>query len=164
MKVFRSDIKGLLPYAGGGVLLIVLAWVLFYCSGAENVKAGLPPSYILKVAGNEVTVELARTPLERQLGLKHRRWLPESHGMLFVFPEEKHLSFWMKDTYIPISIAFISRDGNITQIEYMEPMSLHSHVSQEEAMYALEMTAGWFERHHVKVGDKVELPPEVASN
>ena len=120
--------------------------------------------YQLKVAGKVITVELARTPSERGLGLMYRRQLPEDYGMLFVFPEEDYLTFWMKNTHIPLSIAFISTEGTITQIESMEPLSLSSHDSKEKARYALEMLEGWFERHNVKVGDKVELPPERVSS
>ncbi len=163
--MLRSDIKKLLPYAVAGLLLTSLAVLLavdFFSYGhtAKEDSEG----YKLKVAGSEVTLELACTPWERQRGLKHRNWLPEDHGMLFIFPEDNYLSFWMKDTYIPISIAFVSEGGTITQIESMEPLTLSSHVSKERVRYALEMSAGWFERHDVKVGDRIELPHVVASN
>lgn len=157
--MFRSDIKGLPPYASACLLLLLLAAAFLYYGRTKEER-----TYKLKVAEKEVTVELALTPWEHQRGLKQRHWLPENHGMLFIFPEEDHLSFWMKDTYIPISIAFISNGGTITQIESMEPLSLNSHTSREVVRYALEMAGGWFEQHNVRVGDKVELPSEVARN
>jgi uncharacterized membrane protein (UPF0127 family) len=162
--MLRSDIRGLLPYVGGGILLILLGRAFFSFEGAGPVETGDSRPYLLKVAGQEITAELARTPWEHQLGLKHRHWLPENHGMLFVFQEEDHLTFWMKDTYVPLSIAFISRHGIITQIESMQPLSLQGHDSVEEVMYALEMKEGWFERHNVKVGDRVELLPVATRN
>ncbi len=162
--MFRNEVKGLLLYAGTGLLLILLAAVFLSDVRTKEGKPDARGATKLKVAGKEVIVELALTAWEHQQGLKHRRWLPDGHGMLFVFPEESRHSFWMKDTYIPISIAFISNGGIITQIESMEPLSLRSHVSREAVKYALEMTGGWFERNNVKVGDKVELPPEILKN
>lgn len=147
--------SGGLLYAVAGILLVLLAVALFYNRAAEEGNF-----YKLKIAGKEITVELARTTQEHGLGLMYRHSLPENHGMLFIFPEEEHLSFWMKNTYIPLSIAFISTEGIITQIEPMEPLSVNSHDSKEKVRYALEMLEGWFERHNVKVGDRMELPPE----
>ena len=161
--MYRSDRKsasGRLPYAVACLLFILLVVAFYYTRSTTEGKE----LYQLKVAGKVITVELARTPSERGLGLMYRRQLPEDYGMLFVFPEEDYLTFWMKNTYIPLSIAFMSTEGTITQIESMEPLSLSSHDSKEKARYALEMLEGWFERHNVKVGDKVELPPERVSS
>ena len=161
--MYRSDRKsasGRLPYAVACLLFILLVVAFYYTRSTTEGKE----LYQLKVAGKVITVELARTPSERGLGLMYRRQLPEDYGMLFVFPEEDYLTFWMKNTHIPLSIAFISTEGTITQIESMEPLSLSSHDSKEKARYALEMLEGWFERHNVKVGDKVELPPERVSS
>ena len=160
--MFKSDIKsasGGLPYAVVGLLLTLLAVAFFYNRRTEEGEF-----YQLKVAGKKVTVELASTDQERRLGLMYRHSLPENHGMLFVFPDEEYLSFWMKNTYIPLSIAFISTEGTITQIEFMEPLSLYGHNSKEKVKYALEMLGGWFEQHNVKAGDRVELPPAKVSS
>ena len=156
----RKSASGRLPYAVVCLLFILLVVAFYYTRSTTEGKE----LYQLKVAGKVITVELARTPSERGLGLMYRRQLPEDYGMLFVFPEEDYLTFWMKNTHIPLSIAFISTEGTITQIESMEPLSLSSHDSKEKAKYALEMLEGWFERHNVKVGDKVELPPERVSS
>jgi uncharacterized membrane protein (UPF0127 family) len=156
--VFRNNIK-LLLYVGTGLLLILSARAFLFHGDKKEEK-----TYKLKVAGKEVTVELALTTWEHQRGLKYRHWLPEDYGMLFIFPEEENHSFWMKDTYIPISIAFISSGGIITQIDSMEPLSLKGHTSKEKVKYALEMNGGWFEQHNVRIGDKVDLLPGVAKN
>lgn len=101
---------------------------------------------------------MAITPEEQILGLMYRDTLEGNEGMLFVFPKEQQLSFWMKDTRIPLSIAFIKADGRIMQIESMKPYSLDTHVSREKVKYALEMKDGWFKAHNIKVGDAVKIP------
>ncbi len=112
----------------------------------------------INVAGTELEVELAVTPEEHVLGLMHRDTLEDNGGMLFIFPRERILSFWMKDTRIPLSIAFIKADGRIVQIESMKPYSLDTHVSREKVKYALEMNEGWFNAHKAKEGDTVKIP------
>jgi len=112
----------------------------------------------IRVDGTPVRVEVANRPEERRRGLMFREALPADEGMLFVFEQEQYLSFWMKNTLIPLSIAFISRDGEIVDIQDMEPLDDRtSHRSARPALYALEMNRGWFERHHVEVGDRVEF-------
>jgi uncharacterized membrane protein (UPF0127 family) len=95
------------------------------------------------------------------LGLMHRNKLEDNEGMLFIFPQEEILSFWMKDTRIPLSIAFIKANGRIVQIESMKPYSLDTHVSREKVKYALEVKDGWFMRHNVKEGDTVKIPQAI---
>ena len=112
----------------------------------------------INVAGIELEMELATTPEEQILGLMYRDILGDNEGMLFIFPKEKYLSFWMKDTRIPISIAFIKEDGRIVQIESMKHYSLDPSVSMEKVKYALEMNDGWFKAHNVKEGDIVKIP------
>ena len=91
-------------------------------------------------------------------GLMNRDALGSDDGMLFIFPQEQILSFWMKNTLIPLSIAFIKIDGRIVQINSMKPYSLDSHFSHEKVKYALEMNDGWFTKHGVDVGDLVRIP------
>ncbi len=157
--MLTSDIKKSLPYLVVALALTLI--ILFTFSSKKDKKEDLCK---LKIAGQEITVELASTIWQRQEGLKHRDSLPENHGMLFIFSEEEYLAFWMKDTYIPLSIAFISKEGVIAQIESMEPLSHDRHISHEKAKYALEMRKGWFEGHNVKVGSRVELSPEMVNN
>jgi uncharacterized membrane protein (UPF0127 family) len=95
---------------------------------------------------------------ERQRGLMFTESLPADEGMLFVFEREQILSFWMKNTPLPLSVAFIDRKGRIVEIRRMEPLDEDTlHTSRRPAMYALEMNAGWFQEHQVKVGDSVEF-------
>ena len=104
------------------------------------------------------SVEIARLPLERRIGLMNRDSLPVNHGMLFVFEYERHLSFWMKNTKIPLDIAFIERDGTITEIQNMLPYSLKSIKSKFPVLYALELSKGSFHKIGALQGDKIIFP------
>lgn len=109
----------------------------------------------LDVGGVTVTAEIADTPALRERGLMERDSLPENHGMLFVYPEERELSFWMRNTPLALDIAFIDRTGTIVNIETMRPNDDENTVSARPAMYALEMEAGWFEANGVEPGARV---------
>lgn len=115
----------------------------------------------IRIGEHVAVVELAVTPEQRRRGLMHRRALLPNHGMLFVFEREEHLSFWMKDTPLPLSIAFIDAQGRIFQIEDMEPFSEEVHTSRARALYALEMERGWFRERVIEPGAAVEFPPDM---
>ncbi len=106
----------------------------------------------------ELEVEIADDDRERQRGLMERTELAEDAGMLFVFEREQPLSFWMKNTLIPLSVAYIDSDGRIVDIQDMEPLDTTSHPSAEPAQYALEVNQGFYEERGIEVGDTVELP------
>jgi uncharacterized membrane protein (UPF0127 family) len=108
----------------------------------------------------EVPVEIAATDAERETGLMGRTSLPEDAGMLFVFDQDQQLAFWMKDTLIPLSIAYIDGGGRIVDIQDMQPLDETPHPSAAPARYALEVNQGFFKERGVEVGDRVELPPE----
>jgi uncharacterized membrane protein (UPF0127 family) len=133
-------------------LIVTLAIITCACSASSL------PTVTLTVGGNEITAEVADSAEERAIGLMNRKTLPENHGMLFVFDTDSQVSFWMKNTLIPLSIAFISSDGTIRQIEDMEPGSLASTVSERHVRYALEMNRGWFEENGVGPGDVLSVP------
>lgn len=124
---------------------------------ADSVAEQEPPTTTLRVGGVRVQAEVADTDAERRRGLMGRDSLPEDYGMLFVYPEQRILSFWMRNTSIPLDIAFIDRRGTIVDVQTMQPQSEEMHRSRQPAMYALEMEAGWFEDHAVGVGDRVEF-------
>jgi len=102
-------------------------------------------------------VEVAQTPEERSYGLMGRKHLGKDEGMLFIFETEDYHGFWMKDTFLPLSIAFIGKDGRIVWITEMKPLTLDSHVPPKPILYALEMNKGWFSSHRVKVGDEIRF-------
>lgn len=112
----------------------------------------------------EVRVEVADDAAERAQGLMNRTELAENRGMLFVFEAEQELSFWMRNTLLPLSIAYIDAEGRIVDIQQMEPLDDEPphYVSAEPARYALEVNQGFFEERGVEVGDSVELPEGVA--
>lgn len=134
-----------------------LAVLLLACSGGvPGARLEVQPL----VVGNErITAELAWTPEDRRRGLMHRESMPEDHGMLFIFPEEKMLSFWMKNTPLPLSIAFADAGGRIVSIADLEPNSETVVSSRKPASYALEMNRGWFARHGVLTGDSIGRIP-----
>jgi uncharacterized membrane protein (UPF0127 family) len=107
-----------------------------------------------------VRVEIADNAFERARGLMYRTALTEDRGMLFIFKAEQKLSFWMKNTRIPLSIAFIDSEGRIVDIQDMRPLDDDPphYVSAKPAQYALEVNQGFFEERGVKVGDRAELP------
>jgi len=105
----------------------------------------------------EITVEIARTDEERSKGLMYRKDLPDGQGMLFIFERDQQLSFWMKNTIIPLSIAFIASNGHIVDIKDMRPRDLTSIQSSIPVRYALEVPQGWFQRVNVRHGDVVKI-------
>jgi len=111
----------------------------------------------LYVNQKEIWVEVAKTPEERAKGLMGREHLKEDEGMLFIFEQEDYHSFWMKNTLIPLSIAFIDQEGRILKITDMKPMTLDSHSPPKPVLYALEMRKGWYSANGIKVGDKVRF-------
>lgn len=119
------------------------------------------PTATISIKGHILTVELAATPTARACGLSHRDDLPENHGMLFIFPDVRPRTFWMKDTLIALSIAFLDDAGKILSIQNMTPMqTAEQYHSSGPVKYALEVNQGWFTRHGLDVGDRVamELP------
>ena len=134
-------------------LLAILA--LAFCNAHALADQALP-ELVLGIKGHKLTAEVAATDAQRMQGLMHRRMLPENRGMLFVFPLAQPQSFWMMNTYIPLSIAFIDESGAIVNIADMKPLTTDSHASAKPAKYALEMNQGWFARRGIKAGAKVE--------
>ena len=112
----------------------------------------------LSVAGQSLAVEVARTEAEREHGLMGRKDLGPRDGMIFIFDRDDHLAFWMKNTPTPLSIAFISTDGKILQIEDMEPFSESVIRSRFSARYALEMRQGAFAALGIREGDVITFP------
>lgn len=111
----------------------------------------------IRIGGVEVTAEIADNQELRAEGLMHRDSLPPNHGMLFVYGTAEVRSFWMRNTRIPLDIAFIDASGVIINIEQMEPQSDQNYYSQGPMMYALEMDQGWFEANGVGPGDRLEF-------
>ena len=120
------------------------------------VRAADLPTRTLTIDGNAFTVEVAATPETRERGLMNRFSLQPDHGMLFVFESPQPLAFWMKNTYVALSIAFVAANGRILNIEDMRPQDESPHWSKGPALYAIEMRKGWFAAKGIAPGDRVE--------
>lgn len=106
-----------------------------------------------------IQAEVAKTPAQRQIGLMNRPTMGPNEGMLFVFEAPAQQCFWMKNTLLPLSIAFLADDGTVVNIEDMKPQALDSHCSRKEVRYALEMNQGWFAKRGIKPGARLSGAP-----
>ena len=122
---------------------------------ASGARAELP-EITLTIGGHRITAEVASTDEQRSLGLMHRRMLPEDRGMLFVFPQIALHGMWMMNTYVPLSVAFLDAKGVIINIADMEPHTRTTHSATQPARYALEANRGWFKKHGIEAGARVE--------
>jgi uncharacterized protein len=118
------------------------------------------PTIPVRIGGEEFRIEVARSEEQKARGLMHRRSLGERSGMIFVYEADEHLSFWMKNTTLPLTLAFLSREGEILQVEELKPLSLKPVTSARAARFALELPAGSLQRLGVVPGDRVLLPPD----
>jgi uncharacterized membrane protein (UPF0127 family) len=163
--------------------LVLLALALAGCAGATADSGGQPRNasgataagkeassgqpglrtVVIDASGGKkvrVRVEIADDPWEQARGLMYRTALGEDRGMLFVYQGERELSYWMKNTLIPLSIAYIDSEGRITDILDMRPLDDRPphYVSSEPVQYALEVNQGFFDKNGVEIGDHAELP------
>jgi uncharacterized membrane protein (UPF0127 family) len=148
--------------SGAATLLCILA--LAAC-GAGTASADGPTkanprltTAVLRSGQVSLTAEIAKTDRERETGLMFRKALADGQGMLFVFDADQVLAFWMKNTSLSLSVAYLSSDGTIREIHDLEPRSLAAVTSERSVRYALEVPRGWFDRVGLKVGDRFELP------
>ena len=140
-------------------LRVLAAGLLVFAAAPATADAKLPTTTI-KVGSHALRVEVAATDAERQKGLMFREKLGRNDGMLFVFDEPAYHSMWMKNTPIPLSVAFVDANGEILNILDLEPHSLETRMSAGPATYAIETNRGWFAALGLKAGDRVTgLPP-----
>lgn len=104
---------------------------------------------------HRIDAQVAATPQERQTGLMHRKEMPQHEGMIFVFEQPAQQCFWMKNTLLPLTAAFVDDDGTIVNLADMKPQTLDSHCSAKPVRYVLEMNQGWFAKKNIKPGDKL---------
>jgi uncharacterized membrane protein (UPF0127 family) len=138
-------------------LFLALLFCLLSCFSSTSFKTA--KLSILTVSGKiiPISVEIAETEEDRRRGLMFRKELEDGKGMIFLFEKDQIMSFWMKDTLVPLSIAFISSDGRIMEIHDMEPQSLVAVSSERSCRYALEAPQGWFTRAGADIGDRVAV-------
>jgi hypothetical protein len=113
---------------------------------------------------HRLQTEVARRPVERSQGMMWRQSMPENRGMLFVFEGHAIHCFWMRNTLIPLSIAFLRDDGSIVNIRQMQPRQDTNHCPNEPVRFALEVNQGWFDQRHIGPNHKVRgLPAATAA-
>lgn len=136
-------------------LLLAVAAVAAF---AQEPQMNLP-RVRLSAGMHQIDAQVAATPEQRMTGLMHRKEMPQHEGMLFVFEQPSQQCFWMKNTLLPLSIAFVEDDGTIVNIDEMKPQTLDSHCSAKPVRYVLEMNTGWFAKKGVKPGQKLSGAP-----
>jgi uncharacterized membrane protein (UPF0127 family) len=108
---------------------------------------------------HRIDTQVAVTPEQREVGLMYRKEMPQHEGMLFIFESPSRLCFWMKNTLIPLTVAFIADDGSIVNLENMKPQTTEPHCAAKPVRYVLEMNQGWFEKKGAKPGSKIAGRP-----
>ena len=117
------------------------------------------PRVKLNAGMHVIDAQVAASTDQRMTGLMHRKEMPQHEGMLFVFEVPSQQCFWMKNTLLPLSVAFVGDDGTIVNIDEMQPQTLDSHCSTKPVRYVLEMNKGWFAKRGIKAGAKLEGAP-----
>ena len=149
------------------LLAMLLGSTLLAACGGNSIAPAVTswPSRTVTVQGGAtsttLTVELATTEREREQGLMFRQSLPDSEGMLFLFPSDSTTGFWMANTYVPLTIAYLGADGTV--LELRDGKALDQTILTPRAPYrdVLEVAQGWFDRHGLGVGAKVVLPSDL---
>ncbi len=153
-KAFRLRCAG---WAAMSALIAFCSW-----AGVALAKepAGKPqldlPRARLSAGMHLIDAQVALSPQQRQTGLMHRREMAPNEGMLFVFEQPAVQCFWMKNTLLPLTAAFLEDDGRIVNLAHMTPLSEESHCSQTPVRYVLEMHQGWFDRRGIKAGAVIQ--------
>ena len=140
-----------------GALALGLAFVQT-APAQESPQVNLP-RVKLSAGMHQIDAQVAQTPAQRQIGLMHRREMPQHEGMLFVFEQPATQCFWMKNTLLPLTAAFIADDGTIVNLADMKPQTEDSHCSSKPVRFVLEMNQGWFGKKNLKAGSRLAGAP-----
>jgi hypothetical protein len=124
----------------------------------DQAQTGLPRT-TLTAGFHQLDVQVASTPVQQATGLMFRAEMPQHEGMLFLFPEPKQQCFWMKNTLIPLTAAFVADDGTVVNLEDMQPQTTQSHCSAKPVRFVLEVNQGWFAKKGLKAGMRLGGPP-----
>lgn len=139
-------------------LALAAALLAFAAAAQEGPQLNLP-RVKLTTGMHVIDAQVAATPEQRMTGLMHRQEMPQHEGMLFVFEYAAQQCFWMKNTLLPLAVAFVADDGTIVNLDEMQPQTLNPHCSAKPVRYVLEMNKGWFSRKGIKAGAKLEGAP-----
>ncbi|MBA4178431.1 MAG: hypothetical protein C0505_18010 [Leptothrix sp. (in: Bacteria)] len=152
------SVKTALPLLAARSALVCAA-LLSCLAQAQDAPQARLPTVQLTAGMHVIQAELAVSPLQQQVGMMFRRTMGANEGMLFVNQHREVRCFWMRNTLLPLSIAFIADDGTIINVAEMKPQSDQSHCSTKPVRYALEMNAGWFGKRGFKAGSKLRGAP-----
>ena len=144
-------------------VLAVCAWLSPLGAGAQEAPQLSLQRIKLYAGMYQIDTQLALTPEQRQTGLMYRKEMPQHEGMLFVFEQPGQQCFWMKNTLVPLTAAFVADDGTIVNMADMKPQTTDSHCSAQSVRYVLEMNKGWFAKKGIRTGAKLAGPPFQAS-
>ena len=128
---------------------------LLALAGCSLMASAEMPLIELSAGFHRIEAEVAADAQNRQVGLMNRKTMPTQRGMLFVFTEKNTHCMWMRNTFIPLSVAFLDEDGVIINIEDMQPQTENNHCAKVPARFALEMNLGWFAQRAIKPGSKL---------
>ena len=146
------------------LLLSLLLGLASASTNAQNQPQLNLPRTTLSIGFHQLQVQVAATPEQQATGLMFRTDMPAHEGMLFVFPTASQQCFWMKNTLIPLTAAFVADDGTIVNLEDMQPQTTQSHCSSKPVRFVLEMNQGWFVKKGLKAGGKLAGVPFKAPN
>ena len=156
-----NDPMTLSPRSAAAAVFLLLANLASAIAIAQDAPQKLP-SVTLSAGMYLIQAEVAQTPEQRSTGLMFRSAMGANEGMLFAFEEAGQQCFWMKNTLLPLSVAFVADDGSVVNIENMKPQTLDSHCSSKPVRFVLEMNDGWFAKRGIKPGDKLNGRPFAA--
>ena len=149
------------------LFFIFFAFLAFSVCGGDERPPTLLQTRDLRITsidgthGETLVLELALTPAQRQQGLMHRQLMPEDAGMLFRFERQETGGFWMEQTFIPLTIAYLDEDGTVLELRDGKPLDRTILTPAQPYRNTLEVNQGWFERHQLGVGAKLTLPPDL---
>jgi uncharacterized membrane protein (UPF0127 family) len=126
---------------------------------AEDMPQTELPREKLSIGIHQIDTQLAVTSDQREIGLMFRKEMPQHEGMLFIFENPSRLCFWMKNTLLPLTAAFVADDGSIVNLENMKPQTTESHCAIKPVRFVLEMNQGWFAKKGIKTGTKISGRP-----
>jgi uncharacterized membrane protein (UPF0127 family) len=156
------------------VLAACVALCITACDRSASTARNIPPAtrpaevpvvelqrrVTVEIGGKPFELEVAANDDDRQRGLMYRKSMPDDHGMLFVFPDERPLSFWMRNTLIPLDILYLDRSGKVVSVSQMKPLDESGVPSGWPAKYAVELNVGTAQKLGVKAGDVLRIPAE----
>lgn len=136
----------------------LFAAILLAACGNEKTESASPQFPLVSLGSANLQLELALTKSEQRTGLMHREGIAEDHGMLFVYKQPTHMSYWMKNVDFPIDIGFFTDDGILREVYPMYANDTGSRKSRRNDLaYALEVSHGWYKRNSIKLGDQLDL-------